>query len=294
MKIIVPLLLLATVLAAPCVSGCANSGAVSDELTREQLQQLLSDSVLAMKNVSTLGFNQDMNMDMSVTGGSDPGEAKMNLTSEGVQNSTSHEMQMTMEMSTRVNASSEKSSQDVTGDIYMLQDWIYMKLKMAELGEKWVKMPVSEEMENAYDMNVVNDQLALIESYTEVQLLKHETVENSECYVLNIVPDVVKLMQWAMGQQGAGEEFSFNEIAALKDAFKELNYIMWIVKDTKYVKKVTLDMRMEMNSGQMGTTGADFDNMTMNIEFAMLLRDYNNPVSIVLPDEALNAQEMTQ
>jgi hypothetical protein len=50
---------------------------------------------------------------------------------------------------------------------------------------------------------------------------------------------------------------------------------------------------MEMSPADVGATSDDFDKVTMDIEMVMRFFEYNQPVSVVLPDEALNAEEFS-
>jgi uncharacterized protein YkvS len=76
--------------------------------------------------------------------------------------------------------------------------------------------------------------------------------------------------------------------------FKEFSYVTWIAKDSKLIKKMSAAMLMEIKAGQAGVTESDFDSMSMDIDLDMIMKNYNDPVSIVLPEEAKQAIEIPQ
>jgi hypothetical protein len=47
-----------------------------------------------------------------------------------------------------------------------------------------------------------------------------------------------------------------------------------------------------MSPADVGATEADFEKMTMDMNIGQRLYDYNQPVSIILPPAALDAEEM--
>jgi hypothetical protein len=49
---------------------------------------------------------------------------------------------------------------------------------------------------------------------------------------------------------------------------------------------------MEISPEDVGATAEDFEKITMDMNIEVTMHDYNQPVSIELPPEALNATEM--
>jgi hypothetical protein len=288
-----PLMLAAifTILAFPGCGG--NVGGpeetVAGELTEQELQGLLDDSLLVVENANSYEFSMDMDMDVEVTGGPDAGKMGLLMRADGVYDMADEEMQMDLDMSIEGDIEGlEGGSQTMSADVYMLDDWMYMKMKISGLGEQWFKTPAAEDMMEAYDLDIVNQQLAPLESMVEIGFVKYESVGGTQCYVLQIIPDVEGMKKWLEEQQ---MDVGIEEYL-MKDMFKELDYRVWIAKDTKQLRKLKLTMNMEMNAEQAGASEADFDKMTMDVNLEMEIKDYNKPVSIDLPDEAEDAEEM--
>jgi len=303
MRMILISLLLASVFSMVFVLGCEEEAAPEEpeptaeisEISQQQLQQILLDSMLALKDVESYKMKIDMDMTMNISGGPEEGTADMIMAMEGAIDQVNMEMQMTMNMSMNmVGADVEESLQDMSMEMYMVTDSMYMKMDIPELGEQWIKMPLSKKMMEAYNFNMVDQQLALLESPGEVTLLRYESIDDSECYVIHLVPDLEKIIDWLDQQQMTEMELAWEELSMLSDIFKELTYICWIAKDTKYMKKMTANMLMEMSADDFTEMEDDFGTMTMGTNMDMIMYDHNKTVSIVLPDEAENAMEMPQ
>jgi hypothetical protein len=296
-RIILLPLLITSVLSLLSVPSCNDEKSAPEgaETSQQELQQILLDSILILKDVDSYKMKMNMDATMNVSGGPEEGTMDMIMTMEGVVDPVNMEMQMTMSMSMDMDTDDiEGLLQDMSMEMYMLADTIYMKMDIPEMGKQWVKMPISEEMMGMYNLNMVDQQLALLESPGETTLLREESFDGSECYVIHLVPNMQKLMDWLDQQQMTEMGLAWEDLKILSDVFKELSYTCWIAKDTKYMKKMTASMLLEMSAEDFVETGGDFEAMTMDVDIDMIIYDHNEPFSIVLPDEAENAMEMPQ
>ncbi len=297
LKILALPLLLAAILAAPSFSGCGEKageteGTAAGGLTTQELQQVVADSLDVVENATSYGFSLDMDINAEATGGSQAGKMGMTIKSDGDADIAANNMKMNLDMSIDSSIPENEGSQSVSAEIYMLTDWMYMKMDITGMGKKWYKTPVTDEAKQAYDLDMVSQQLAPLESMGEIKFVKYESVDGSQCYVLKIVPDLVSMKDWLEQQQMTTGTFDWSQVENLEDVFKELSYTVWIAKDTKLMKKLNMTMGIEMTPEQAGASESDFDKMTMDIEMDMEIQDYNEPVTITLPDEAENATEM--
>jgi hypothetical protein len=270
------------------------SSTPASNLSQAQLQQIVTNSIHAVKSAGSYSYNMNMNMGMEITGGSTPGAIAASMNSTGTADVTAREMQMHFDMTVSEDTTSETEGfpQNISAEMYLMPEALYMKINIPVIGEQWVKMPVSDEVKNEFDLNIVDEQLNLLESSIELQFLGYETIDGSECYVIKVVPDLTKLMEWVNQQQVLGKELNPEEITDIPDVFKELDYTIWISRDSKLTKKIIANVLIDVDAGQLGTTQSDFDEMTVNIDLEMLMYNYNETVSIVLPDEAQNAIEI--
>ena len=299
-KIVLLPLILVSIIALFSFSGCASDGAeppgttsaIQDGMSQAQLDAILAESITNQENINTYRFDLDMDMITDIVGGYEAGEMTILTRSHGATNLASNQMQISMEMSLSMEGFGEESgSQDLNYDMYIYPDWTYMRMEVPGMGEQWMKMPTTEDMQANFNTNMVDQQLEPLESAVETELLRYEEVDGVECYVLSIVPDMEELMQWVSQQQGSTQNVDWQDIAMVTDAFKKLTYICYITKDTSMLKRIVIEMEMEFTPEQAGVSASDFDTTTMIIDMDMKLYDYNEPFSIDLPDEAENAIE---
>jgi hypothetical protein len=291
-KVLALPLMMVAILAALSFFGCREKATQSEDASQLDLPKILSDATLAMKDVSSYSYSMVMDMDMEATGGSSAGTISMSMGSDGVTDFANNQMQMNLEMSMDQDIPEMEGSVEYKAEMYVLTDWIYMKLDIAGLDQQWVKMPMSEELMQSYNLNVIEQQFEPLERATQIEYIKSESVDGSDCYVLKIVPDLAAMKEWIDEQQMTSETFDWSQIEKLEDIFKKLDYNVWIAKDTKLIKKMNIQMTMELSSAQLDVEESEFDKMTMDVEIEMTLKHYNEPVSITLPDEAENAMEM--
>jgi hypothetical protein len=180
---------------------------------------------------------------------------------------------------------------DIVIDMYLEGDYIYMKMSIPEMGEEWMKMPATDEAMSTYDFDMVNEQLAVLESPGEVTFLRYENVDGGECYVIELVPDLATLMEW-IGEQGLADlGLSLEDMDVISDIFDELTYTCWIDKETNYMKKMTAYILMNMSGDVFEDLTGESGSLTMDMNISMEMYDFNKPVNINVPDEALDAME---
>jgi len=293
LKILALPLLLAAILGVLSFAGCGGKpggdGNGGGDLTQAELEQVMADSMVAYQDATTYGFTYDLDMHMEAVGGSSPGSVDMIMRGDGHADIDASTMLMNMEVSLESDLEGMEGSQVMSAEIYMLTDWMYMKIEVTGLGEQWVKTPVTEDVKDAYNLNIVDQQLTPLESMAEIKFVKYQSVDGSECYVLEVIPDINAMKDYLDSQElTAGQDWDM----LIEDMFNELSYTVWIDTETNAMKKMSMVIDMDLTPGQVGADESDFDTMTMHMELQMTLGDYNEPVNIDLPDEALDAEEM--
>jgi hypothetical protein len=300
-KLVILPLLLVSVVALFSFSGCADDGsvpegtaAVQDGLSQAELQGILADSIANQEGINTYRFDMDMDMITDVVGGYEASKMSIFTKSNGATNLVSNQMQMNMEMSMDLEGFGEESgSQDLIYDIYMYSDWTYMRMEVPGMGEQWIKMQTTEDMQESFNTNMVDQQIGPLESALELELLRYEDVDGDECYVLSLVPDMEDFMEWVAQQQGSTQDVDWDEIGMVTDAFKKLDYVCYITKDTRMLMRIVLEMEMEFTPEQAGASASAFDTMTMIINMDMKMFNINEPFSVDLPGEAEDAMEVS-
>jgi len=109
--------------------------------------------------------------------------------------------------------------------------------------------------------------------------------------VLELTPNLEQLWDTAM-QQTEVVDMGISAIAeeVLQEAFTSFSVKQWIAKDTYFLTKSEIIISMEITPELMDIMGDD-SLATMDITVTLLSYDHNQPISIVLPQEALEATE---
>jgi outer membrane lipoprotein-sorting protein len=283
-----PPLLLVIALAFAVVSCVQEEPAPQgEELTQEEIEQILADAATATAEVDTCKFDADMAVTINATGGEQIIEAKLAINTTGVIDKVNREMQTTMDMTQEAPGGVKTR---IATEFYLVGEWAYAKLKVLNLVEQWGKTGLTEEMWNRLDM--VGGQVELLTSPVEVNFLGSEDISGVPCYVLQLMPTTAALSSWLNQQQLSGVEKIDWVALNLDKIFKEWSYKCWIAKDSYLLVKLEADMLLEMSPDEVGASPEDFEEETINIALAMIVYDHNTPVAIVLPEAALEAPEM--
>lgn len=245
-----------------------------------------------MKKVGTYRYVMNMGIKMDITGGSEAGKMNISSVIGGDVNQTTHEMLMSMSVSLDMSMKTTAPiTQNVSMQMYVLADTLYMNMEIPPLGKQWLKMPLSEQLKEEYNLNTVDQQLAPLESVKDLKFLRYETFDSSECYVLTATPDMQKILSWVGKDLPA--KLNTTNLEQISKMFKNLSYTLWIARDSGLIKNMDVAMRLEMGPDQFASGQAtDFHNLTMDVTMMMRMFDHNKPVSIVLPPEAKNALEI--
>jgi hypothetical protein len=277
-KILILALSLALILPFTLV-GCGQV-----ELTQEEIDSIVTNVTTAQYD--TVKLDMDMAMDITVEGGDEAGKMTMVGDGAGVIDMVNKEMQMAMNMSMDI---PELGEQEMGTEVYLVGEWMYTKMDIPEIGEQWIKMKLNEEIWQQESQ--IAQEIELLKTAVEIDYSGSNAVNGTECYVFEIVPnmealgDLLSQQALSMGGMDFGQ---FN----LADLIKEMSIKYWIAKDSYQVMKAEITMVMEMHPADVGATEADFEKMTIDLNTGTILYDYNQPVSIDLPEAALDAVEM--
>lgn len=199
------------------------------------------------------------------------------------------------EMSADINISMEMTGEDemdmeMAMEMYLVDDVAYVMMDMPEQDPTWMK-----EEEAGEDWEEVTEMLTPIESHlglletADVSVIGSEKVEGVDCYVLQLTPDMEQLWETAMQQtEVAGMGMPAVAEEALQEALTNFSVKQWIAKDTYFLTKSEIDMSIEMIPELMDIMGGE-GMMTMDITVSFLSYDHNQPISIEVPPEALEA-----
>jgi hypothetical protein len=255
-----------------------------EELTQEEIDQIVANVTSAQ--FDTVSFDVETTMTMEWVGGADSRTMTMAVDGTGAVDRANEEMQMTMNMAEDMPGMGE---QEMAGEIYIVGGWMYTKMDLLELGEQWMKIEVTEEVWQ--QQSLIDEQLEFLETAAEINYLGSKTVNGTECYLFEVVPDMEALGELLAQETYGMENMDFSQLD-LADLCKELSIKAWIAKDSYLLMKSEVEMVLEMSASDLGAIAGDADKVTIDVKMVESFYDYNQPVSIELPPEALDAEEL--
>jgi hypothetical protein len=255
-------------------------GCNKTELNHEEIDQIVTDAVTANTEAVTASFNMGMAMTTEFSRTDDIGSMTMAADLTGSVDNKNKEMRMTMNMNLDIPSAGK---QEIEMELYIVDDWIYMKTDIPELGNQWNKMELTDELWET--QNQINSQIALLDTANDTKLLGSENLNGTECHVVEIVPNMEALSELLSQQTSGLEGIDWKELKL----FKEISVKEWIAKDSHHLIKQEMDILMEISPEDIGANTDDFSKMTITITMDMNLYDYNKPISVELPEAALEA-----
>lgn len=263
------------------VMGCSSAAALSEE-------QIVANALGAYDEITTVKMDMEMTMDMDAVGGEEPVNYQMNMKANGSVNIPETEMAMAMTMDMDI---PEMGAQKMSTDIYMVDNWMYMKIGMGALGEQWIKSKLDENLWT--QQNQLDQQIQLLKSAIKTQSLGKEVVDGVECYVLEITPDMTTLTEFISSQLGSQAGADALEKVDLSKVFKAMSVTEWVAADTYLPAKTEMTILMEMNAEDFGSSAEGYEQMTIDMVLTVKYSGYNQPVTITLPPGAANAVEQS-
>ncbi|MBI2850349.1 MAG: hypothetical protein HYX80_04820 [Chloroflexi bacterium] len=126
------------------------------------------------------------------------------------------------------------------------------------------------------NLDQASQQIELLKTAVDVDLLGTEEVNDIDCYVLKITPDSEKLAEWLSRQLAL---ISLGNLQAKKEELLSFSIKLWIARDSYLLTKTEFELKRRER---------DWDN---DIKGQINFYDYNQPVSIMIPQEARKATE---
>ena len=249
-------------------------------------QKIAAQTIEAAVVVTTFKMDMDMTMAMGVIGGEDPGKMNMETIAKAEMNLAEKEVKMAMDAEMDIPVIGK---QTMSSSFYMVGGWMYMKVSIPKQGEQWIKIKYDEAQWEQQDQ--FSQQIEFLRSALGATLLGTETVDGVLCDVIQIQPDMATLAEWVMAQQSEESAAELSQVD-LSNMFKTFLIKYWIAKDTSLPVKADMNMTLEINQSDFGTSSNEFEKMTMEITATVKYYDYGKPVDTTLPVEAEGAKEV--
>jgi hypothetical protein len=283
------------------LSFTACNGGDEDVSELPSAQEIIDGVLEAQDDIKSYQYDLSMTIGMSGEVDGEAADMAMDMGFSGVMDIENEEGGA--EISLSMTATGEDDV-EMAMAMYIVDDMAYVMMDIAsmmggmigedmEAGPMWMKQPVSEgeweEMAGMLSMTGSHLELLELADVADISVTGSERVEGVDCYVLEIIPSLDQLWQTAM-QQMAITDMQMPDVTAeiLEEAFTEFSVKQWVTKGTYYLTKSEMVMSMEMTPELMELMGEE-GMATMDIVVTFLIYDHNQPVSINLPPEALEA-----
>jgi hypothetical protein len=265
---------------------------VEEEAGALTAQEIADGVIESLDDTRTYQFDMDMTMDIAGEAEGESIEMIMEMDSSGAFDLDDRQMMMDITM---IVAVPEEDEMEMGMEMYLVDDMMHIMMEIPFVGAMWMKAEVPAEswQEVSGEMNQIESLVGML-STAQVKVTGSEIVGGTDCYVVELTPDVEQLWQMAMQQvQQAGEIAEFPDVTEelLSEMFRDFSVKYWIAKDTYYIAKMDMIMDIELTPEAMGFPEEE-GVMTMDIAMSMLMYNYNQPVNIVLPPEAEDAIEV--
>jgi len=264
----------------------------AERASADELKEMIPASV---EEINTYKFDMDMTQKTLI--GNETGETEMTTisTGSGTVDETNKKMKLVVMTTMQLPEEAKMpETREMKMDIYFINNTLYMKMDLGipEIPAKWTKMEMPEEYWES--QNQIGQQMELL-NVSKVELLEGEKVNDVDCYVLKLTPDIEKYWETVMKQEGLGElmqSLRQNDSFDIGKLIKEMSLKQWIAKGTKFPMKTEVQIIMVMSSADLNIPETEEEfTMTMDQRTNIVFYDYNKPVTIEVPKEAENATE---
>ena len=249
-------------------------------------EQIRDQTITALDEVDTCQFQMDMTMDMSVAEEGEITNLLMAVNADGALDRPSENLYMDIYMTIEFPG---VEHMEASMEAYIVDDWFYMGQELPPEPAVWTKSPLTEYEWEKQD--IASQQLDLLLD-VDVELVGTEAVDGTECYVLKLTPDMETLwalMQWAGAEGGLPPDLDLEEVLA------DFSVMQWIAKDTYFTRKTTVNLTMVFTPESLGLTPEPYSSFvpTADMAITIIMHHINEPVTIELPPEAAEAEDMS-
>ncbi|OKY78766.1 MAG: hypothetical protein BTN85_1266 [Candidatus Methanohalarchaeum thermophilum] len=246
--------------------GCTTT----DNQAEVSAGELESKVVSASSNVSSYEFVMNTDVSMAANG--------MNMTvsigGDGVVSVEDKEMHFNMETG------------ENEFEAYLVDGLLYENVEFGNTS-KWIKINLSENYSDQWSSSNQLDQMRKLIESSDIEVVGTEEIDGTECYKVEVYPSLEEY--WSILENtsslGSSQQSLTGElnVSAMEDAIEEFNATYWISKDSYLPQKTTLEMDMSINQEQLDI------NYNMSIISSVSFESYNQPVDVVLSEDAENA-----
>ena len=268
------------------ITGCDGQDANSQEVN-----DIVSQVMETNASVDTCRFEMSIlqNLRLEKTADYDDIPDSMTLTGEGEGMLDAVNREMQMKLSTNVEMAGE-AVESMLLETYVVDGYMYSMFPNQEGDIEWVKMTAPTDMWDK--QNQLAQQAEMLETADSIEYLGEENVDGVDCYVVEINPseEAINKLLSQIDMPVSANQLNVN----FSNIFEDLVIKQWVAKDSKLFIKTEEKAAIELEPKDIGMSGNEFQKMMIDVDIVMKFYDYNKPLSVELPAEALEATEIPE
>ena len=162
----------------------------------------------------------------------------------------------------------------ISADMYVVDNYSYTQMTIASVASDWSRTVLPADFwPGADDIRL----LGRILQHTQAKSLPDEKVAGTDCFVVQLTPDIAAVQQMLSQQSVISGEFP-----NLANVINSLSFKVWVAKDTSHFTKIEMALSAHVTPEALGKT-ANGDALDIALSVTMRITDFNKPVSIELP-----------
>ena len=249
-------------------------------------QEIIDGVVESFVSIKTYRF--DLDMTMHATGEVEDEAIEHTVTMDNSGTLDLENLQM------KADLSAGSGDEMMRLEMYIINGMMYARPEAPGEEPMWMKQEAPVEvwrsMSGASGLENYKELLETAQS----EVIGSENVKGVDCYVLQLTPEMALLYQAAVDPVGGiGRAGMLPPVPEelLEEMFRSFSVKQWIAKDTHFLMKAEIDMAIETTPELMDYLGEEGET-SIEITISFLAYNYNQPVTIVVPAEALEANGM--
>jgi outer membrane lipoprotein-sorting protein len=246
-------------------------------------QEIIDGVIESFDNIKTYQF--DMGMTMHATGEAEGESLEHTVMMDNSGTLDLENLQMKLDLS------AGSGDEMMRLESYIIDGMMYAKPEVSGEESMWMKQEAPVEVWEGMSASSGIENYRELLRTAQVEVIGSEKVENVDCYVLKLNPEMAELYQTAMDPVGGiGTAGMLPPVPEelLQKMFSSFSVKQWIAKDTYFLTKVEIDMTIESTPELMNYLGEEGERI-LDIDIDFQAYNYNQPVTIELPPEAEEA-----
>lgn len=292
-------------------AGCGQKTSTAPEAS-----QIIADSITAMEVVKTYQLNTQMTENYVVLGESTPQLISDLWQWQSQRQINTLKQELYLHMDSR--DISNGNTTPYNFERYISGGWIYYSQSSPSVYgntsiNPWTKNAIGEQSPVSFSSEAqLVSQIELLRSSKAVILTGMGVINGNDCNIINYIPSAEAAADWVLSQeQFSGASMGWFRMPPERSrqiyikAFKNGSVSLWIDKNSDLILKADISLLFDgvpgnivrgdtgliTTEGQEKSTELGFDHIFRYFNGQWEFSDYNQPVNIQIPEEALKATE---